>query len=193
MSSEPPPADPSQDGQPSQEGQSLTGAIIVPVPEAESLVGDWRTQYDPSAVRGVPAHVTLLFPFLAADAVGEDGLAFLADLFATTPRPDARLVEVRQFPGVLYLAPEPANWFVALTNALSARFGLLPYGGVHENITPHLTIAQSAAPAILAEIAAQAAPALPITFAANEVWLMEQRDHGHWQHQVTFLVGTRRP
>jgi 2'-5' RNA ligase len=170
----------------------LHGAIIVPVPEAEGLVGAWRDQYDPSASRGVPAHVTLLFPFLTADQVGPDGLAFLHDLFATTPPIRARLVEVRSFPqGVLYLAPEPVDWFVSLTQALSARFGLLPYGGVHESVTPHLTIVQAGKPAIMAEIAAHVAPRLPIELAVREAWLMEQRDRGYWRRAATFAVGTR--
>jgi 2'-5' RNA ligase len=176
---------------PSDSSRPLCGAIIVPVPEAEPLVGAWRHQYDPSAPRGVPAHVTLLFPFLAAAEVGADGLAFLDDLFARTTPVEARLVEVREFPGVLYLAPEPADWFVALTQALSVRFGLLPYGGVHERVIPHLTIAQGADPTVLVEITAQVGPRLPIGFAASEVWLMEQRDQGHWQHQATFAIGTR--
>lgn len=176
---------------PARDQPGLLGAIIVPVPEAEGLVGAWRDRYDPSASRGVPAHITLLFPFLAADRVGAEGLAFLDELFATTAPVQASLVEVRAFPGVLYLAPEPATWFVSLTHALSARFGLLPYGGVHEQVVPHLTIVQGGEAAVMAEIAAQAAPCLPIEFAAREAWLMEQRDRGYWQREATFPIGTR--
>jgi 2'-5' RNA ligase len=167
----------------------LLGAVIVPVPEAERLVGAWRARYDPSAVRGVPAHVTLLYPFLAASELGADGFVFLEQLFATTAPVEARLVSAEQFPGVLYLAPEPVAWFVALTHTLSAHFGLLPYGGVHESVIPHLTVAQGANPATMTEIAAQAAIHLPITFTVGEVWLMEQRDQGYWQRQATFTVG----
>jgi hypothetical protein len=59
-------------------------------------------------------------------------------------------------------------------------------------VTPHLTIAQGASAEVVAEIVAQAGPALPIAFAANEVWLMEQRERGQWRTKATFPVGTRR-
>ncbi|HYT30158.1 MAG TPA: hypothetical protein VEN82_05235, partial [Actinomycetota bacterium] len=40
--------------------------ILIPVPEAEDLVGAWRARFDPGGGRGVPAHITLLFPFVPA-------------------------------------------------------------------------------------------------------------------------------
>ena len=42
----------------------MESAILLCVPEAEKLVHEWRLKGDPSAARGVPAHVTLLYPFL---------------------------------------------------------------------------------------------------------------------------------
>ena len=39
-------------------------ALVIAVPEAEPLVSDWRAQHDWSAQRGVPAHITLLYPFV---------------------------------------------------------------------------------------------------------------------------------
>src|SRR5215216_5253276 len=45
-------------------------ALIVAVPEAEPLVGGWRLRYDDASL-GVPAHVTLLFPFMPAEELGE--------------------------------------------------------------------------------------------------------------------------
>jgi len=38
--------------------------LIVKVPEAEPAVGEWRTQFDPVAAAGIPAHITVLAPFL---------------------------------------------------------------------------------------------------------------------------------
>jgi len=170
--------------------QALRGGIVVPIPEAEPIVQSWRTRYDPVASLGVPAHITLLYPFLAADELNADGLAFLTDLFGRTPAFQITLAEVGRFPDVVYLAPDPVEWFVALTQALSARFGLLPYGGVYESVVPHLTIAQSVAPAIMDQIATQVAPHLPIAVSIHEVWLMEQRPERLWQHRVTFPLGT---
>ena len=49
-----------------------TSALVVTVPAAERAVGPWRLHYDPSAAAGMPAHVTVLFPWLAASAVDAD-------------------------------------------------------------------------------------------------------------------------
>src|SRR5690348_1437998 len=121
---------------------ALRGGIIVPVPEAEPIVRAWRERYDAVASQGVPAHITLLYPFLSADALDADGQAFLTELFARTPSIRVRLVAIGRFPEVVYLVPEPVDWFVELTRALSDRFGLLPYGGLYESVVPHLTVAQ---------------------------------------------------
>ena len=57
-------------------------ALIVAVPEVEPLVGDWRSRYD-NATLGVPAHVTLLFPFVPAAQLDDVLLGELEALFAT--------------------------------------------------------------------------------------------------------------
>lgn len=38
--------------------------ILVPVPEAEPVVGQLRAGLDRAASRGIPAHVTVLYPFV---------------------------------------------------------------------------------------------------------------------------------
>jgi len=50
-------------------GQS---AVLIPVPEAESIVGRWRHEYDPVAAAGGPAHITLVVPWLPPDEISED-------------------------------------------------------------------------------------------------------------------------
>ena len=39
-------------------------AVLVPVPEAERVVSSHRSRLDGAAALGVPAHVTVLFPFV---------------------------------------------------------------------------------------------------------------------------------
>jgi hypothetical protein len=39
-------------------------AVLVPVPEAERVVSPPRSRLDGAAALGVPAHVTVLFPFV---------------------------------------------------------------------------------------------------------------------------------
>jgi 2'-5' RNA ligase len=168
----------------------LRGGIIVPVPEAESIVQAWRARFDPVASQGVPAHITLLYPFLSADEIGAQAQAFLTELFARTPSVRVRLLAVGRFPEVVYLVPEPTAWFMDLTRALSAQFGLLPYGGLYESVIPHLTVAQNPDQTVLNDIAVQLAPLLPIEVFVTEVWLMEQRLDGRWHHCSTFPLAS---
>ena len=50
----------------------------------EPLVHEWRLRYD-NADLGIPAHVTLLFPFVPAEEIGEELVDELRDLFAGQP------------------------------------------------------------------------------------------------------------
>ena len=119
-------------------------ALIVVAPEAEPAVGALRTRFDPSAALGVPAHVTLLHPFMAPASIDVAVRNRLQSIAAASMPFDYRLEAIRRFPETLYLAPEPAAPFVALTHALAAAFpAWLPYGGRHPAVVPHLTVAQT--------------------------------------------------
>src|SRR5262249_41914164 len=85
-------------------------ALVIAVPEAEPVVGRLRSLYNDAAPTGIPAHVTLLFPFGDRD----DGLA---ELFARFEPFDFALTETRRWPDVLWLTPEPAEPFIQLTTA----------------------------------------------------------------------------
>lgn len=53
------------------------------VPGAEPLVDRWRQRLDPVAVLGVPAHVTVLWPFVPPADLSAATHRELAGLFAT--------------------------------------------------------------------------------------------------------------
>jgi 2'-5' RNA ligase len=167
------------------------GGLIVPVPEAEAQVVPWMERYLPIWKLGVPAHVTLLFPFPTLDLLDAAILAELTALFASTPAIVVSFSEVGRFPDVVYLAPEPRAWFVGMTARLSTRFGLQPYGGQHAEIVPHLTVARHADPAVQATIAAELAQILPIVTTVHEVLLVEEEPDGHWRHTAKFPLGPR--
>ena len=86
---------------------SHESALVVLVPEAEVRVQPFRDKYDPSAAMGMPAHVTLLYPFLAPDDVGSEALADLRVCFQQFSPFPFTLAETHRFPSVLYLGPEP--------------------------------------------------------------------------------------
>lgn len=113
------------------------------VPEAEPHVAALRRRHDPAAALGVPAHVTLLYPFLPPALVTRRVLRRAAAALHGQPAFRFRLAAAGAFPGVLWLAPEPGPPFVAMTRALARAFpDWPPYGGVHRDIVPHLSVAQ---------------------------------------------------
>ena len=59
--------------------------LIVIVPEAEDLVGRFRIQFDSSAAVGVPAHVTVLYPFKPPHELTADVFQALEKLFSPLP------------------------------------------------------------------------------------------------------------
>ena len=172
-------------------GTERRGGLIVPVLEAEAAIQPSEAEYVPVWADGMPAHVTLMFPFLRLDQLDASGRADLAALFAATPAIRATFSEVGLFPDVVYLAPEPRDWFVVLTQALSDRFGLLPYGGIHPTVVPHLTVANKVDPTAMAEITASLTRHLPIESDVREVWLMEEAADGHWERAATFPLAAR--
>ena len=112
------------------------------MPEAEPLVKALRERFDSSAAAGVPAHITILYPFMPPGEITPEVVAELRDFFAQFAAFEFTLPELRRFPEVLYLAPSPAEPFKALTHAVVERYpDYPPYGGGYSEVIPHLTIA----------------------------------------------------
>jgi 2'-5' RNA ligase len=155
-------------------------ALIVAVPEAEPLVGEWRAKHDWSAQHGVPAHITLLFPFVPAEEVDEQLIGDLRDLFGPQPAFSYRLPRVARFPEVAWLAPDPSEPFKALVALIVSRYpDYPPYEGIHDDVVPHLTVAEGG-PALQDEVDAVLTPSLPIAAEARAVTLLIEDASGHW-------------
>jgi 2'-5' RNA ligase len=117
-------------------------ALIIRVPEAEPLVQSLRERFDPSAAQGVPAHITILYPFMPPERISEDVLTTIRQTLSKMAPFDFRLSGVGRFPATVYLVPQPAEPFVELTQCLVLRFPEYPpYGGEHQDVVPHLTVA----------------------------------------------------
>ncbi len=120
-------------------------AFALNVPEAEPCVGDLRARFDPSCALGVPAHITILYPFMEPSKIDDAVLGQAREVLSAFRPFTFRLQRIERFPGVLYLAPEPALPMKAMTYGLAARFpSFPPYGGQHAGVVPHLTVAQAA-------------------------------------------------
>jgi 2'-5' RNA ligase len=149
---------------------------------AEQLVGSLRARHDPAANAGMPAHVTLLYPFLRPGRIDAGVERSLGEVLTAFSQFEFTLARVGRFPGVLYLAPEPREAFVRLTEALVARWpGCPPYGGQYEEVVPHLTVAMGTEPPGVAD---SLAAALPIRTQADRAALMMRRRGEAWATRI---------
>jgi 2'-5' RNA ligase superfamily len=94
-------------------------ALLVAVPEAEPAVREHRARLDSSARDGVPAHLTVLYPFLPPAAIDGAVLASLRRLFAGFAPFAVTLDRVSWFgEQVVWLAPRATavtRWVLAET------------------------------------------------------------------------------
>ncbi|WP_336111672.1 2'-5' RNA ligase family protein [Streptomyces sp. PTD9-10] len=172
----------------SSEFQAGQSGLIVKVPEAEPAVRAWRDRLDPSARAGVPAHVTVLFPFLDESRIDSDTCAAIGGVIGRHRPFEVRFEHCGQFPGILYLVPEPDVPFRRLTEAIADRWPETPpFGGRFDDVVPHLTIAQGQDGAVLEEADAGLRGRLPITAHVSSVDLMVH-DGTRWQQRASFAL-----
>ena len=164
--------------------------VIVSVPPAEPVVGELRLRHTGDGPLGVPAHVTLLVPFVPPAELTDDVEERLARLIAAAPAFDVTFARAARWPELVYLEPDPADPFVRLTEAIVAEWPEHPpYEGVHETVIPHLTVAESDDDAFLDQIAAGLEPQLPIELCVQEAQLFVEGDDGRWRERRTFSLG----
>lgn len=98
-------------------------AVLIPVPEAERVVSGHRDRLDRAAAWGVPAHVTVFYPFVAPPTITAATIAVLADAVRSISAFDCGFPATGWFgQEVLWLAPQSDEPFRALTQAVSAAF-----------------------------------------------------------------------
>jgi len=169
-------------------------ALIIVVPEVEALFGRFRARLDPSAAAGVPAHVTVLYPFLPPPRISAPVVRSLRQLFGRVAPFEARLARIRTFPKVLYLAPSPAAPFRRLIRSVFRTFPETPpYAGQYSDFVPHLTVAHVADSRRLAKVVSQFQAAakgrLPVRINVRSVVLIERKS-GTWRRRLVFRLGT---
>jgi 2'-5' RNA ligase len=164
-------------------------AIVIPVPQAESLVAAYRLEYDPVAVAGVPAHITLIVPWLPPDDIGAGDLRELGDTLEGISAFDFSLRRVSWFGrAVLWLAPDPVEPFTKLTGILADRFGTPPYDDEFDEVVPHLTVAHASDGVELGGVAQHLTEGLPVACRATQVLVMVG-DGRVWSVRQTYELG----
>jgi 2'-5' RNA ligase len=175
----------------------LQSALIIEVPEAEPAVRRHRERLDANASLGIPAHVTVLAPFMPLETIDTAVLAQIGRLFADLTRFRFQLDRTDWFgEQVLWLAPRDPAPFRTLTQRVHQAFPAFPpFEGRYDDVVPHLTIGHGHSLNELrtAEDAVQAH--LPIEASVGAITLMtEQSAGGHWTKTATFaLSGSTSP
>ena len=160
----------------------LRSALMVEIPEAEAAVGESRLRLDPVAALGVPAHVTALFPFVAANLIDDSVLRRVGVAAGSCAPFDYRFIQTAWFgQDVVFLAPEDPRPFVELTERLCAAFpDCPPFGGQFAAIVPHLTIGDGADAAQLHLAEARVLAHGMVAGRALRLTLMTEDATGRW-------------
>ena len=160
-------------------------AIVVPLALPESLEAI-RQEHVAIARLGVPAHVTLLFPFVPASSLQSVDVARAAGAIAGTEAFEVEFRAARTFDpgpteeGAVWLAPDPPEPFIAMTEALVEAFpGYLPYGGIHDTVIPHLTLANLDVD--LPALIAATRPELPFSRRVDSAAVLVEDASGRWR------------
>lgn len=140
-------------------------AVVVRVAALDEPITRLRGRFGlPRKPNGIGPHVTVIVPFLAQqDLADEATLASLREVCAAVAPFDVTFARTARFPHVLYLAPEPAEPFIALTRDLTARWPQLkPYAGKEKQVIPHLTVTTSRPPKVFHQVDEALRPLLPV-------------------------------
>jgi hypothetical protein len=175
------------------EDPALSGLVIL-VPEAEPLVGRHRQLLDENAARGVPAHVTVLFPFVPPRALDGATLRQVGAVVRRGPAFDYVFDRTAWFgDDVLYLAPEDPAPFRALTDRVHAAFpDHPPFRGQFADVVPHLTVGHRHPRALLAAAEREVRGGLPVRGRASEVALLVRHSpEDRWTVATAFPLGPR--
>ncbi len=166
----------------------LSSGLIVPVETAASLLAPWAGRL-PAAGRGLPPHVTALWPFLPLEALDEVLDQGLGGLLAGVPSFSFALTRVAGLADATVLLPEPAAPFDALTRLLWEEWPECPpFGGAYEDIAPHLVVALDPSAVDRAAIETAVTPHLPLACRAAEVLLVEETVSGVLRERRRFSL-----
>ncbi len=173
-------------------GAPARTALVVVADAAEDVLRRWRRRYHASAVeRGIPSHITVLFPLVPAAEVDDDLLSGLRGLYGPITPFCYELSRIETFPDVAWLAPDPAAPFHVLIERTRAAFpDRPPYGDPALEPVPHCTVGvtddRRALEAMVAELRSGLGSVTPIRCEATVVSLLEEHADGTWSTRATF-------
>lgn len=115
--------------------------VIVRVLEVEPYVANLRARFDPAALRGLGAHVTLLHAALPRGGIDPAMKIGVAAIAAASAPFAFEVTRVARFPATVYLAVEPAVPFENLHQRLTALAPARSAGHrPRRDFVPHISV-----------------------------------------------------
>ena len=154
-------------------------AIVVRI-RVPAAIDRLRRARDRAARRGVPAHVTILYPFVADTELSPGVRRQVAEIAGELRAFEVTFATIGRWPGVVYLAPEPSSRFAALIDRCAAAFPEHPpYAGTIAEVIPHLTVVEGD-DVDVEEVVEAAMAALPFRAQAAGLEVLVE-DDGRWR------------
>ncbi|HUG30913.1 MAG TPA: 2'-5' RNA ligase family protein [Candidatus Limnocylindria bacterium] len=151
----------------------------------------WRRRCVDQAAVGLPAHATMLYPFVALERLGPAVRARLARV-ARRRSPIAHVLDgPRLWPDVVYLSLDPSEPFVELQRDLGRAFPDFPIYGPEFDLefVPHVTIAEEGAECV--PLGDPAWRSLPLAAVASAIEVIARPADGRWRTVWRIPLGGR--
>ena len=149
-----------------------------------------RNAWDPTAARGLPPHVTVLYPFVERDALTPDVHAALQEISASNRPFTARFGRIEHVDTMVWLVPTEQEPLLRLTAAVGARWpDHPPYGGAHPELIAHLTVLDGGDDAALRDAESAATQAVPFDAWVDAIQVIAEDDAGRWNLRWRLPLG----
>jgi 2'-5' RNA ligase len=171
----------------------MESAVIVRVTLPDAL-DRLRLRFVRDADLGVPAHVTLLYPFVEAAALSTEIRAIIESIASRHPSFTFELSGPFQWPDTVYAAVGPEERLLAIHRELAAAFPGYPiYGRPGFQLIPHVTIADSRYVDDPAVVADSAWSDLPVARSVNGLEVIAEGTDQQWRTVWTVPLGAPGP
>ena len=175
--------------------EEYESALLLRCPAAEGAVAAQRARLDWAAAVGVPAHVTVLYPFRPAGLLTATEHLRLTRLFAGLPAFSLTGARTAWFGSeVVYVELVEEDVVRSLVDAATTAFPEHPpYGGAFTDVVPHLTIGHDHDVATLRAAADAVSARLPFVQHVDRVELWSgpapMSGHGRWRLVRAYPLG----
>jgi 2'-5' RNA ligase len=151
----------------------------------------WRRRAVADAADGLPAHATMLYPFVAPERLDGTVRRLLAEVAARHAPIEHRLVGPEEWRDVTYAAVDPVGPFVALQRDLQAAFPAFPIYGPDFvlEFVPHVTVDEGAG---IVPLDDRGWRSLPEAGVARAIEVIVRAPDGRWRTVWRIGLGDRR-